>query len=53
MRTEVMLKLDYVGRYAARDVICEEMNVHESQVTPRKPRTMPDRGGTRTAEIIL
>jgi hypothetical protein len=43
----VMLSLDSVGRHAANDVICEEHNLHQSEVTLLKPWTLPDWHGNR------
>ena len=35
--TEAKLALDKAGRYAAHDIVCEEHNFLESEVTPLKP----------------
>jgi hypothetical protein len=40
-RTELKLLLDSVGRNAANNVVREEQNLHEVQVTLLKPSTVP------------
>ena len=39
---ELMLSLDSVGRHAAHDVVCQEHNLRQSEVTLLKPGTVPD-----------
>jgi hypothetical protein len=48
MWTEAMFVLDLVGRYAAHDVICEEQNFLEDEITLLEPRAVPNRPRPRT-----
>jgi hypothetical protein len=43
MLTEVMFELDSVEGYVAHDVVREEKNLHEIEVPPREPSTVPER----------
>ena len=43
MLTEVMFELDSVEGYVAHDVVREEKNLHEIEVPPREPWTVPER----------
>ena len=46
---EIMLYLVTVCLYTTHNIVCEEKNVHEIEVTLTKPGTVPNRGRNRTS----